>query len=94
MTHINLLFANLTKEDKPNIRRNMYEELKEKGFLVKKPNGDPYLIENTSFSAGLIDLSNPAARKWVKEVIKKELIATGASGWMADFEALPYDRFT
>ena len=92
MTYINPFFANLTKEDKPNIRRNMYEELKEKGFLVKKPDGAPYLIENTSFSAGLIDLSNPAARKWVKEVIKKELIATGASGWMADFgEALPYD---
>jgi alpha-glucosidase len=50
------------------------------------------LIENTSFSAGLLDLTNPDARTWVKEIIKKELIGSGASGWMADIgEALPWD---
>jgi alpha-glucosidase len=37
-------------------------------------------------------LTNPKARAWVKDVIKDELIGTGASGWMADFgEGLPYD---
>ena len=90
LTYINPFFAQV--DDKPNVERNQFNELLEKGFLVKTHNGDPYLIENTSFSAGLIDLSNPEARSWIKQVIKDELIASGASGWMADFgEALPYD---
>lgn len=90
LTYINPFFAQV--DDKPNARRNQFNELLEKGFLVKTQDGEPYLIENTSFSAGLIDLSNPDARTWVKQVIKDELLASGASGWMADFgEALPYD---
>ncbi len=90
LTYINPFFAQV--EDKPNAKRNQFNELLEKGFLVKTQDGKPYLIENTSFSAGLIDLSNPDARRWVKKVIKEELINSGASGWMADFgEALPYD---
>ena len=63
----------------------------ERDFLIKRK-GSPYLILNTSFSAAMLDLANPDARAWIKEVIKDELIATGASGWMADFgEALPFD---
>ena len=90
LTYINPFFAQV--DDKPNARRNQFNELLEKGFLVMTQEGEPYLIENTSFSAGLIDLSNPEARTWIKHVIKDELIASGASGWMADFgEALPYD---
>lgn len=61
-------------------------------FLVK--HGDtPYLIQNSNFSSALVDLSNPAACNWIKEVIKKNLIDTAhASGWMADFaEAMPFD---
>lgn len=90
LTYINPFFAQV--DDKPHVKRNQFSELLEEGFLVQTQNGEPYLIENTSFSAGLIDLSNPEARSWIKQVIKDELIASGASGWMADFgEALPYD---
>jgi alpha-glucosidase len=40
----------------------------------------------------MIDLSNPAARNWIKDVIRANVIGAGASGWMADYgEALPYD---
>jgi len=39
-----------------------------------------------------VDLTNPEARVWVKDIIKGELIGNGASGWMADIgEGLPYD---
>lgn len=90
LTYINPFFAQI--DDKPNARRNQFRELEQKDFLVKTADGKPYLIENTSFSAGLIDLTNPSAREWVKDVIKEELIAVGSDGWMADFgEALPYD---
>ena len=73
-------------------KRHLRKEAVEKGYLVKDKNGNVLDILNTSFSAALIDLSNNEARKWVKEIIKSELIGSGLSGWMADFaEALPLD---
>jgi sulfoquinovosidase len=54
--------------------------------------GEPYRVKTTDFSAAFVDLTNPEARDWIKDVIKEELIGNGASGWMADFgEGLPYD---
>ena len=60
---------------------------------MKKADNTPYLIKNSDFDAGLVDLSNPETRDWIKTIIKDHLIANcGASGWMADFgEALPFD---
>jgi sulfoquinovosidase len=64
-----------------------------KGYLVKNPDGTPFLNRNTNFTAGLLDLSNPDTRTWMKNVIKTEMIGkAGASGWMHDFgEALPFN---
>ena len=79
-------------QEKIGVRRNLLNEAKEGGFLVRKSNGSPYPIQNTSFHAFMIDLSNPKACLWIKEVIKEELLSTGVWGWMADFaEALPFD---
>ncbi len=71
----------------------LFNEARDKGFLVKKADNTPYLIKNSDFDAGLVDLSNPETRDWIKTIIKDHLIANcGASGWMADFgEALPFD---
>ncbi|HZV20265.1 MAG TPA: alpha-glucosidase [Hyphomicrobiales bacterium] len=71
----------------------LFTEAKNKGYLVQKTDGTPYLIKNTNFYAGLIDLTNPSARTWIKNVIKTEMIEKAhASGWMNDFgEALPFD---
>lgn len=70
-----------------------FREAEKFGYLVKQADGAPYLIRNTDFSAGMVDLSNPHACAWLKAIIKDELIGhAGASGWMADFgEALPFD---
>ncbi len=77
---------------KPNARRNLFQEAKGRGLLVKQQNQEPYLIPNTSFSAGLVDLTNPRAVAWFEDVLRQEVLSTGASGWMADFgEALPFD---
>jgi alpha-glucosidase len=68
------------------------EEAKQKGYLVKNTEGKDYLIQTVGFPAYLIDLSNPEAVKWTKEIIKKNMIDIGLSGWMADFgEWLPFD---
>lgn len=80
---------------KPNVGRNLFREAADLGYLVQTEAGDPYLIQNTDFNAGLVDLTNPAAREWLKRVILEEMVGIGASGWMADFgEAFPYDAVT
>lgn len=78
--------------EKGGQQRNLYREALQQGYLVRTADGQPLALLNTSFSAGLLDLSNPAARQWLKRVLKDEMLAQGFSGWMADFgEALPYE---
>ncbi len=63
-----------------------------KNYLVMHQDGSPYLMKVGGFNAYLVDLSNPAARKWMKSIIKRRMIGAGFSGWMADFaEWLPHD---
>ncbi len=70
----------------------MYLEAKKKGFLIRHKNGSVYHIKSTTFNAGIVDLTNPSARKWYTEIIKENMIGYGLSGWMADFgEYLPTD---
>ncbi len=91
MTYVNPFFADVASL-KSNLRRNLFAEAEKNGYLVRKADGKPYLILNTDFHAGLLDLTNPAARRWMKDVIKDEILSRGASGYMADFgEALPFD---
>ena len=91
LTYINPFIADIG-DLKDNIRRNLFEEAKDNGYLIKTQEGEPYLILNTDFHAGLLDLTNPEAVAWIKSIIKEELIAVGSAGWMADFgEALPFD---
>ncbi|MCJ8167807.1 alpha-glucosidase [Atopomonas sediminilitoris] len=72
--------------------RNLYQEALKADYLVKDHSGQPLALLNTSFSAGLVDLTNPAARTWLKAVLQDEMLAQGFSGWMADFgEALPFE---
>ncbi|WP_156114972.1 alpha-glucosidase [Pseudomonas sp. ML96] len=78
--------------EKPGAARNLYAEAREHGYLLRDASGQPLSLLNTSFSAGMLDLSNPAAREWLKQVLREEMLAKGFSGWMADFgEALPYE---
>ena len=70
----------------------LYLEAEKLGYLVKKQDGSVYLIKSTTFDAGIVDLTNPQAFEWYKDVIKKNMIGRGLSGWMADFgEYLPTD---
>ncbi len=87
MIYINPFLSNTEGHDA------LFNGAAEKNYLVKTASGTPFLNKNTTFYAGLIDLSNPETRTWIKGIIKDELIAkAGASGWMADFgEALPFN---
>jgi alpha-glucosidase (family GH31 glycosyl hydrolase) len=91
MTYINPLLCDDAAQKK-NHRRNLFEEAARNGYLVKNQEGGPYRITISSFTAALVDLTNPETWDWIKDIIKEELIGNGASGWMADFgEGLPYD---
>ncbi len=75
------------KEDAP-----LYNEAKEKDYLVKKQDGKVYHIKSTTFDAGIVDLTNPNAFEWYKNIIKNNMLSIGLSGFMADFgEYLPTD---
>lgn len=90
LTYVNPFLVNVA--GKPGAKRNLFKEASDKNFLVRDNDGALCLIPNTSFSAGLLDLTNPGACAWMKDVIRNQVIGAGASGWMADFgEALPYN---
>lgn len=70
----------------------LFKEAQEKGYLVKNAEGKVYEVTITTFPAAMIDLTNPNCFKWMKEVIKTNMIGIGLKGWMADFgEYLPTD---
>ena len=71
----------------------LYNECKEKGWLITRKDGSVYHIKSTTFDAGMLDLTNPEAVRFIKEVlIKRNMLDLGISGWMADFgEYLPVD---
>jgi alpha-glucosidase len=74
------------------VEGNLFAQARDSGYLVKKNGGSDYLIDAGAFSVGMVDLTNPAAFSWYKDVIKKNMIDFGLSGWMADFgEYLPAD---
>jgi len=90
MTYVNCHLADVA--NKPGHRRNLFREAAARGYLVRDREGEPYLVQNSDFSGGMIDLTNPAARTWLQDVIRANVIEAGATGWMADYgEALPYD---
>jgi Glycosyl hydrolases family 31 len=65
---------------KKNHRRNLFQEAARSGYLVKNEDGEPYAITISSFSAALVDLTNPEAWNWIKDIIKGSLSATGPQG--------------
>ena len=71
----------------------LYNLCRSRGWLITRADGSVYHIKSTTFDAGMIDLTNPEAVTFVKdELIKKNMLDLGVSGWMADFgEYLPVD---
>ncbi len=69
---------------------SLYLEAKELNYLVLDEDKFPFLTQATSFKFGIVDLTNPKAYNWFKEIIKTNYIEFGIKGWMADFgEYLP-----
>lgn len=71
----------------------LYKHCAEQGYLIRRTDGSIYHIKSTTFDAGMLDLTNPEAVRFTKDVlIKRNMLDLGVSGWMADFgEYLPVD---
>ncbi|MEU3308562.1 alpha-glucosidase [Nocardiopsis sp. NPDC055551] len=91
LTYVNPFVVDTS--DKPDpARRDLFHEALAAGFLVARPDGGPYLLDQGGFEAALVDLTHPDAWEWFRDVIVDEVAGAGASGWMADFaEGLPLD---
>ena len=72
-------------------RGSMFKEGKEKGYLVKKANGEIWQTDFWQAGMGLVDFTNPEAREWFKNKVKK-LLNQGADAIKTDFgERIPRD---
>ena len=71
----------------------LYTLCKDMGWLITRTDGSVYHIKSTTFDAGMLDLTNPEAVRFIKdELIGRNMLGLGFSGWMADFgEYLPVD---
>ncbi|KAB2608427.1 alpha-glucosidase-like [Pyrus ussuriensis x Pyrus communis] len=77
--------------EKPNRRRNLFEEAKKLDILVKDRHGETYMVPNTAFDVGMLDLTHPDTGSWFKQILRA-MVDDGVRGWMADFgEGLPVD---
>ena len=91
LVYMNPFFSNLSKN--PNITENQFVEGDTNGYFVKNEKNTTYLMRSISITFAQLDFSNPEAREWAKNIIKKNLIEEArAIGWMADFgEYTPTD---
>lgn len=70
----------------------MFDEADRKGYLIRNQEGKNYPVYVPFDPAMLVDFTNPEACAWLKDILKKNLIEQGVSGWMADFgEYIPSD---
>ncbi len=71
----------------------LYNLCRKKGWLITREDKSVYHIRSTTFDAGMLDLTNPEAVRFIKkDLIGRNMLGLGMSGWMADFgEYLPLD---
>lgn len=69
----------------------LFKEGMEKGYLVKKPNGDVWQWDMWQAGMGLVDFTNPEATEWFKSKLKR-LLDMGVDCFKTDFgERIPTD---
>jgi len=72
-------------------RSRLFEEGKNNGYLVKKPNGDVWQWDLWQPGMALVDFTNPAACEWYASYLR-ELVDMGVDSFKTDFgERIPTD---
>ncbi|MBB3108992.1 alpha-D-xyloside xylohydrolase [Paenibacillus phyllosphaerae] len=69
----------------------LFKEGKEKGYLVKRPNGDVWQWDMWQAGMGLVDFTNPHAVRWYQDHLRR-LVDMGVDCFKTDFgERIPTD---
>lgn len=99
MSYINPFLANVsTKPD--GFSRDLYSEATKGGFMIQNAttNDTSIISSGPGIEAGIVDLTNPAARAWFQDVLVKQVWSANVSGYMCDFgeytPVLPDTRFS
>lgn len=67
----------------------LFEEAFEKGFLLRKPDGDAWQTDDWQAGMGIVDFTNPDARRWFQDKLRK-LLDMGVDCFKTDFgERIP-----
>ncbi|KAK3247421.1 hypothetical protein CYMTET_43080 [Cymbomonas tetramitiformis] len=76
MTYINPHVTTNATSFHPYLHRDLFEEGRHNGYLVKNVDGDPYIQASASpaFQFGTVDLTNPAARTWYANIISCNML--------------------
>lgn len=71
----------------------LFEQAEAAGYFATDAQGKTALVDFGEFDCGVVDFTNPEAADWfAEEVIGRNMLDFGLSGWMADFgEYLPID---
>lgn len=69
----------------------LFDEAKELGYLLKKPNGDVWQWDEWQSGMGIVDFTNPGAYKWFQDKLRP-LVEQGIECFKTDFgERIPTD---
>lgn len=72
-------------------RSALFDEGMTNGYLLKRPNGDVWQTDNWQAGMGIVDFTNPKARRWYGEKLQ-DLIDVGVDCFKTDFgERIPTD---
>ncbi|KAI8336256.1 glycosyl hydrolases family 31-domain-containing protein [Chlamydoabsidia padenii] len=76
----------LSNTDDPSTS-SLFNRAKEEGYLVKSTDHQNLAMISTQpgNTVGMIDLTNPDARQWLKCILKKQVFDNGISGYTADY---------
>ena len=74
-------------------RHNFFQDGIDNHYFIQNTNNTTYLMYSLSIKFAMLDLTNPEAINWMKEIIIQQSVEeAGSSGWMCDFgEYLPFD---
>ncbi|KAJ5762679.1 hypothetical protein N7533_001360 [Penicillium manginii] len=86
LSYINPFLANVSS--KPDgYRRDLFLEASEKGYMIQNAttNSTSIVSSGPGIDAGIVDLTNPAARSWFRDVLIDQVFSANVSGYMCDF---------
>lgn len=72
-------------------KSSLFDEAMEKGYFIKRPNGDVWQWDKWQAGMGIVDFTNPEATEWYKNHLIK-MMDMGVDSFKTDFgERIPVD---